>query len=133
MGNKLTLPHVNPRRPLEPNDADGYRESDRDFFENNREAAIWFLENRDRLADSRVCACIKQVDIGPVMGDGGTFVELGEALETVLELASQNALTVEDEEGSLAEEAMRQQAALETVEDFVVNHFGADEQEPEPK
>jgi hypothetical protein len=65
--------------------------------------------------------------------DGGTFVELGEARETVLELASQNALTVEDEEGSLAEEAMRQQAALETVEDFVVNHFGADEQEPEPK
>jgi hypothetical protein len=70
---------------------------------------------------------LKQVDISKLFPDDkGKFVELGAALEKVLELAKQNALTVEDEEGSLAEEAMEQQAAIDTVEDFVVNHLGKD-------
>jgi hypothetical protein len=32
---------INPRRPLE--EGSGYLESDRDWFDNNREACVWFL------------------------------------------------------------------------------------------
>jgi hypothetical protein len=44
------IPLVIPRRPLDDDDPDGYLESDNDFVLNNIEAALWFLENRDRLA-----------------------------------------------------------------------------------
>jgi hypothetical protein len=38
----------------------GYLESDRDFFENNRRAAVWFLENRDKLAEAMTGKTLKK-------------------------------------------------------------------------
>ena len=32
-----------------------YLESDRDFLDNNVRAAVWFLENRDKIADLLKC------------------------------------------------------------------------------
>ncbi len=46
---KLRLPRVRRRRPY-CSTLPGYEESDRDFMENNREACVWFLENRNKLA-----------------------------------------------------------------------------------
>lgn len=40
-----TMPPVIERRPLDDDDPDGYAESDRDWFENNRDAVLWFLDN----------------------------------------------------------------------------------------
>lgn len=45
----LRVPKVQPRRPYIDDEPDGYQESDRDFCENNMDACVWFLENRDRI------------------------------------------------------------------------------------
>jgi hypothetical protein len=39
------MPEVKERRLLQDDEPDGYRESDRDFAMNNRDAVVWFLEN----------------------------------------------------------------------------------------
>jgi hypothetical protein len=49
MPKTIKFPKVIPRRPYIEEEPDGYLEGDRDWFENNREAARWFLENRDML------------------------------------------------------------------------------------
>lgn len=46
---KRLMPKVSPRRPLDDDKPDGYLESDRDYVQNNMEAAVWFLDNRDAL------------------------------------------------------------------------------------
>ena len=58
------------------------------------------------------------------------FMELGEALEIVYELAKENALDpdyAQLEGGGLEEEADRQRVALNVVHDFIVNNFGEEE------
>jgi len=45
------VPEVIPRRLLEANNYGGYLESDRDYFEKNREAAIFFLDHAKDIAD----------------------------------------------------------------------------------
>ncbi len=39
------MPKVSHRRPYDDDEPDGYLESDDDWFRNNREAIVWFLEN----------------------------------------------------------------------------------------
>ena len=46
--------------------------------------------------------------------EGGQFVELSEAVDLVLDLARQNVINDPD----MAEEAERQSAAIDTVQDF---------------
>jgi hypothetical protein len=43
------MPEVSPRRPYEDHRPNGYLESDRDYFENNADACLWFLENADAI------------------------------------------------------------------------------------
>lgn len=45
------IPPVTPRRPLDDDSPDTYLESDRDFFENNSDAVLWFLEHHETLRD----------------------------------------------------------------------------------
>jgi hypothetical protein len=45
------IPPVEPRRPFLDDEPDGYMESDREFFENNRDAVLWFLENHETLRE----------------------------------------------------------------------------------
>lgn len=56
------------------------------------------------------------------------FMEVGEALEIVYQLADQNSISSEDAAGDeeLQAEAERQQDALNTVHDLIVNHYGRD-------
>ena len=56
------------------------------------------------------------------------FMELGEALEIVYELANENALDYDDTAGhtELDAEAARQQEALKIVHDHIVNEHGID-------
>jgi len=44
------LPEVKPRRPIDDERPKGLLELDKDFVENNFDACVWFLENRDKLA-----------------------------------------------------------------------------------
>ena len=48
-GTNMYIPEVISRRPYDDDLPDGYLESDNDFIENNKEAVIWFLENRNLL------------------------------------------------------------------------------------
>lgn len=43
------MPAVNPRRPWDDAEPEGYQESDNDFIANNIDACAWFLENRDAI------------------------------------------------------------------------------------
>jgi hypothetical protein len=55
------------------------------------------------------------------------FMELGQALEIVWDLANQNALeTNERDAPELVELAKQQELALAVVHDFIVNHFEED-------
>jgi hypothetical protein len=47
------LPEIEPRRPYDDEHPDGYLESDQAFLKNNNDAAVWFLENRNRLTIRR--------------------------------------------------------------------------------
>jgi hypothetical protein len=44
------VPKVKPRRLYDRKQYPGYLEGDRDWTENNMDACIWFLKNRDRIA-----------------------------------------------------------------------------------
>ncbi len=46
----MKIPKVNLRRLYDAENPDGYEESDMEYLENNREAAVWFLDNRDAIA-----------------------------------------------------------------------------------
>lgn len=46
------IPLVNPREPLDDDKPDGYLVSDLDFVRANLEAAVWFLENAERIREA---------------------------------------------------------------------------------
>lgn len=48
---KLEIPSIVKRRPLDDDRPDEYLESDNDFVLNNFDACVWFLEHRDELED----------------------------------------------------------------------------------
>ena len=60
--------------------------------------------------------------------NASNFMELGNALKIVHELADQNKLEYEDADNDdeLLLQVEEHQLALDTVEDFIVNHFGED-------
>lgn len=43
------MPRVNPRRPYNDDQPDGYLENLNDWYHNNEEAVQWFLENAETL------------------------------------------------------------------------------------
>jgi len=45
----MRIPRVKKRRLYDSRNRDGYMESDNDFVANNMRAAVWFLENRDKI------------------------------------------------------------------------------------
>ena len=47
----MRVPRIKKRRPLDDHIPDGYQESNKDFVKNNFAACVWFLENRDRIAE----------------------------------------------------------------------------------
>lgn len=55
------------------------------------------------------------------------FMKLGEALEIVYELAQANVIDESETSPELVAERGRQQAALDTVHDFVVNNIDEDD------
>lgn len=55
------------------------------------------------------------------------FMKLGEALEIVHQLAENNQIDRRETDSELVKERERQQLALDTVHDFIVNHLDEDD------
>lgn len=105
----MQFPILNPRRPLDDEHPDGYAESDRDYVENNLDAAVWLLDNCAELsrqlyfwrkacddahnlgADRLVLATDTLIDVGDriqgSVADGTYFDKLSaiEAIQSTLE------------------------------------------------